>query len=377
MAAFFVDTASVASTIPLSSHTTDSGHTWAYFAGETGVPNVYPSFGKVIACGSTGYKAWRSSVASPTPDVVVDQDWYVDSWTIAQSFGPCARMNAAGNKGYGAIFIATSKKWLIVRIGASMATTTLATSATMGYTATGIYSVSLKVTGSGASISLELSVGGSVVLTATDTGASRITDAGYVGFWMQMVSVDAGAFIDSMSADTPGGGAAASVAVAGLGAVAYAGSGDVSITLAAPVSASVAATGSIAYAGLGAVSATAIDPAKPTVSADCYAVGGIVYAGMGAASADVYWPAAAASVAGMGAVSYAGLGAASVSVTPVLLPVSVDAYGRGGIAYAGTCAISVREGMDAATESLYLSVANANTHLSKASGAQYLSIARI
>lgn len=173
------------------------------------------------------------------------------------------------------------------------------------------------------------------------------------------------------------GPASASLALSGQGAVAYAGAGAISITLAAPVSASVAGMGGIAYAGAGAVSIAVADPAKPTVLADLSAAGGIVYAGMGASSADVYWPSAAASVAGVGAVSYAGMGAVSASVIPALLPVSVDMHGIGGIAYAGTGAISVREGMDAATESLYLSIADYNTHLSKASGARYLSIARI
>ena len=215
MAVFFNDTFTEAATTLLTSHTSDSGHTWANFAGAASpAPSVYTTLGGVVGAGASTASVWRPSIITPTVDVSVSQLWRVDSIAAGIVFGACARLNAAGNAGYAAVYQKSSSAWLIVRIGASLATTTLATSSTVTYSNGNTPSIEFIVTGSGAAVTLELKVGGATLLTTTDTDAARITTAGYTGFWLNSGAAQ-GFFLNSMSSDDLASAAATDVTMTG------------------------------------------------------------------------------------------------------------------------------------------------------------------
>ena len=215
MAQFALDTSTVAATTLITARTTDSGHSWVNFAGiASPAPSSYTSFGGVIANGSGGLNIWRMS-ALPTPaDVSLTQDWVIDGATAFNVFGACARLNAAGNAGYAALYVRASSAWVLVRIGSSMSTTTLATSTTVTYANGATLSVELIVTGSGATVRLELKIGGATLLTATDTDAARITAAGYVGVWFNSNAAQ-GAFLSRIAGDDLAVSAATAVTLTG------------------------------------------------------------------------------------------------------------------------------------------------------------------
>lgn len=215
MSIFFNDTFTEAATTLLTAHTSNSGHAWSGFAGNfSPAPSVFTTFGGVVGAGNAAASVWRSSIIAPTIDVSVSQLWYIDSPASATVWGPAARLNAAGNAGYAAVYSRTASAWVIVRIGASLATTTLATSSTVTYSTTNTPSVEFIVTGSGATVTLVLKVGGSTLITATDTDAARITTAGFTGFWMAC-DVAQGAFLNSMSSDDLASAAATAVTMTG------------------------------------------------------------------------------------------------------------------------------------------------------------------
>lgn len=215
MAVFFNDTFTEAATTLLTAHTSDSGHTWVGWAGNLSpAPSVYTVGGGIVAQGSGGLSVWRTSNIAPGADVSVSQSMRVDSIANTTSFGPCARLNLAGNQGYAAVYVRASTAWLIVRIGASLATTTLATSSTVTYANGDTPTAELIVTGSGTTVTLELKVGGSTLVTGTDTSGSRITAAGYTGFWMHS-GVGTGTWINSTTSDDLASAAATAVTMTG------------------------------------------------------------------------------------------------------------------------------------------------------------------
>lgn len=215
MSVFFNDTFTEASTTLLTAHTSNSGHTWSGFAGGLSpAPSVYTTLGGVVGAGASSASVWRPSIISPTVDVSVSQLWRVDSISAGIVFGAAARLNAAGDAGYAAVYQKSITAWIIVRIGASLATTTLATSSTVTYANGATPSIEFIVTGSGATVTLELKVGGSTLLTTTDTSGSRITTAGYTGFWLHSGAAQ-GFFLNSMSSDDLASSAATAVTMTG------------------------------------------------------------------------------------------------------------------------------------------------------------------
>lgn len=215
MAVFFNDTFTVGATTLLTAHTSDSGHTWSGFAGTLSpAPSVYTASGGAVASGAGAASVWRSSIIAPNVDVSVSQLWKVDNIAPTLVFGAAARLNAAGNAGYAALYAKASSAWVIVRIGATLATTTLATSSTVTYANGATPSIEFIVTGSGATVTLELKVGGSTLVTTTDTTGSRITTAGFTGFWMHC-DVAQGTFLNSMSSDDLAAAGATAVTMTG------------------------------------------------------------------------------------------------------------------------------------------------------------------
>lgn len=183
MTTWFNDTFTEASTTLATSHTSDSGGTWVFWAGGTPAPSVYTILGGVLGNGSTGTQVYRTSVIAPAADCVISGVSNVQANTYLSN-GLCARLDAAGNSGYLAAYIRSTQQWSIYRIGAGLATPALGTqTGTVAYAIGDTPSVSLSVTGSGATVTLELTVNGSVLVSTTDTSGSRITAAGYGGIW--------------------------------------------------------------------------------------------------------------------------------------------------------------------------------------------------
>lgn len=197
----FNDTFTTASTTLCTAHTSDSGGTWLHWAGATPDPSVYASSGGALASGAAGAQVVRASVISTSPDAPVLATAVVDTNVASASFGICSRLNAAGTAGYLAAYGVTSQKWGIYRLGAALATTVLGTQAgTSSYAAASTPAIEFIVTGTGATVTLELKVNGVSILTATDTSASRIVDVGYPGIWFKSFSAAAnGWFFGSFS----------------------------------------------------------------------------------------------------------------------------------------------------------------------------------
>jgi len=215
MTIFHNDTFTVGTQTPVTSHTSDSGHTWVGWAGTLTPPaNVFPTLGGVVGAGATNPSVWRPSIIAPTADVVVTQSWRIDNPTPYSTFGPAARLNTAGTAGYVALYNRASQVWSIDRIDGALARTNLGNSATRTYASGNIRVFELTVTGSGATVTLVLKEDGVTILTATDTSASRITAAGYTGFWIH-ASVAQGCFLNSTTSDDLASAGATAVTMTG------------------------------------------------------------------------------------------------------------------------------------------------------------------
>lgn len=200
MTIFVNDTFTEGSTTLLTSHTSDSGSTWSLWFGATPAPSVYTGFGGAVASGSGSTQAYRSSQISPSADTYLTVSAFIGTATGAAT-GVISRANAAGNQAYLAAYLWGTKKWGIYRVGASGATTLLAEHAgTVTYVASDTPQIKFNVTGSGATVTLELIVDGSTLVSTTDTSGSRITAAGYVGVWFNTSTAAQSMFFSSMTA---------------------------------------------------------------------------------------------------------------------------------------------------------------------------------
>lgn len=200
MTIFVNDTFTEGSTTLLTSHTSDSGSTWSLWFGATPAPSVYTGFGGAVASGSGSTQAYRSSQISPSADTYLTVSAFIGTATGAAT-GVISRANAAGNQAYLAAYLWGTKKWGIYRVGASGATTLLAEHAgTVTYVASDTPQIKFNVTGSGATVTLELIVDGSTLVSTTDTSGSRITAAGYVGVWFNTSTAAQSMFFSTLSA---------------------------------------------------------------------------------------------------------------------------------------------------------------------------------
>jgi len=256
MTTFFNDTFTEAvNNTLLTSHTSDSGGTWAVWGGNATSPGVYTAHGGVICSGSGASQLWKASTIAPAADVKISWTQYVDSIAALSSIGAAARLNAAGNAGYMAVYQQTTSKWELYRLGAALATTLLAASSTYTLTTATYYSCELTVVGSGATVTLALKVNGVTVATADDTSASRVVAAGYPGVWFKTNAVATQHFIGSFSAgDAVDAATAPGAPVIGT---ATAGNGAATVTFTAPSSdGGSAITGYTATSSPGALTGT-------------------------------------------------------------------------------------------------------------------------
>lgn len=167
----------------LTAHTSESGHTWVHWAGDTTSPGIYPALGGgVVGSGAGSTQVFRTSAMAADADG--DLRALCNYQATFSSIGICRRLNNTGDGGYLAAYLPSTSKWYIFRIGAALATTQLAVSAsTYSYVANDTPDITFDVQGTGAAVTLSLTVNGSVVCSGTDTSGSRVTANGYDGLW--------------------------------------------------------------------------------------------------------------------------------------------------------------------------------------------------
>lgn len=182
---------------PLTSHTSDSGHNWLFWAGNATSPGVYTTAGGVVASGATAPQIFYVNVAAPTADVIVPFTLRYAANTVA-SVGACARLGAAGTTGYMGVFQNATKKWTLYRLSGVTATL-LAESAVQTMTVNNDYACELSVSGSGATVTLDFTVAGVSMVTYADTNAARVTTAGFIGVWFNTAAAAAGQYIGALS----------------------------------------------------------------------------------------------------------------------------------------------------------------------------------
>lgn len=208
MSNYLVTTFSAGSTTALTSFTNDDSSTWAGWgsANSGGAPNVFSSLGGICAPGNQGLKCYRSSTISGTQDTTITGAWYFGTFTNFSFVGICVALNSGETKGYLVGYSLTNTRWEIYAItSGALATTLLANSSSVSYSANDTPGFEIIKSGTGASTQIELKISGSTVCTATDSSQlGNATAAGYAGVFFNTVGAsnpDSGLFIGSITAD--------------------------------------------------------------------------------------------------------------------------------------------------------------------------------
>jgi hypothetical protein len=205
---WFHDTFTEASTTALTSHTSDSGHTWVHWAGSTTVPNVYSTLGGVVGAGATSVQVYRTSVIATSADVDVVAQTRYETATTMISMGVCARLDSGGTAGYLAAYVPASSAWGVFRLSGTTATQVGSFSSSVSYVFGDTPDIVFSVTGTGATVSLDLTVDGSLMVSTTDTSGSRVTAAGYGGVWFNIGTPAACMFLGEITFSDSAGGTA-------------------------------------------------------------------------------------------------------------------------------------------------------------------------
>lgn len=205
MAQFFNDLFSTSATTPVTSHTSDSGHTWSvWYNSGTNIPQVYTASGGILGC-AVSKVVVRASVIAPTPDMVVAGSFRIDALSGFLNVGVCARLNAGGTAGYMACYDNGADKWQIYRLAAGGAVTLLASSAVLALVAKTDPAYEFSVTGT-TDVALTLKIDGTTVVSFTDPApGGDYVAAGYPGAWLNSGDTAAtGIWISSLSASDAG-----------------------------------------------------------------------------------------------------------------------------------------------------------------------------
>lgn len=184
----------------ITSHTSDSGGTWAVaYQGAAATPQIFSTLGGVVGPKNTT-NILKASPTPPSADYSVSGTFYYDSLNFG-SMGVAARLTPTGNAGYIAVYVASSKTWGIYRLGASGTTTLIQQSSVINYTSGNTPSIVFTVSGTGSTVTLDLVVNGNnIIPNATDTSGSRVVAAGQAGMWLSSNLSDQGMFISSLTA---------------------------------------------------------------------------------------------------------------------------------------------------------------------------------
>lgn len=218
MTQFFNDTFTTGSTVDLTAHTSESLHSWVQAKG-TISPKVFTAAGGIVANGggSTEAQVMRPSVIAPTADVSVLSTLHYDSVNFTY-VGVVARMASDASSGYLAAYSTAAGKWGLWRMAAGVDATTqtaiAVSTTTSSYVSGNEPVIQLDVTGSGATVTVKLTVDGVVLINFPDTDAARVTAAGYPGlYFLVPLASGNGMWISSLSADTIAAAVAAVVAM--------------------------------------------------------------------------------------------------------------------------------------------------------------------
>lgn len=180
MAQFFKDTFTDTDQTLLTAHTPDNGAAYAAVIG-----SVAPIIQSTIAGGSLGpngttYVMWRSTTAATSTEQSITANVYFNTGTFS-SAGICGRVASDGSRGYALLYLKASGTWSLQRlVGGSF---TEIASYAMAVTTGSSYAIELRITGTGATVTVEAYVNSTNVATYADTNANRATAAGYPALW--------------------------------------------------------------------------------------------------------------------------------------------------------------------------------------------------
>lgn len=183
----------------LTSRTGETGATWSMGTGFSGNVPVLSDANRLRAGGSGGGVAFASGVATADGEQTAAT---VQTITTAAGFGIFARghINLAGvARGYMAYYSSSAGVWKILRLDNASTFTQIGSNATQALSVAS-HSISLTVTGTGASVAVVLVVDGTTVLNVADTAAGRITTFGRAGVYFDTTASNtAGTHIDSLT----------------------------------------------------------------------------------------------------------------------------------------------------------------------------------
>jgi len=185
----------------INAHTGETGATWAAGIGFTD-PNVPRIFSNRLRGGTTAGSNifFASGVATADGEYA---EAVVQTITTAASFGIFARgfANSGGNaRGYMAFYSSSAGVWKILRLDNTSTFTQIGSDATQALSVAS-HTIRVTVTGTGASVAIELKIDGSTVISTTDSTAGRITSFGSPGIYFDSTASDtAGTHIDSITA---------------------------------------------------------------------------------------------------------------------------------------------------------------------------------
>lgn len=189
----------------LKAHTGELGATWTEGIGfpTTNQPQI-DAYGRIRhKSGPASGVFFASGVATSDGEYVEAVVW---THTTAIGFGILARghVNLAGSaRGYMGYYSSTVGVWKILRLDNSATFTQVGGTGTKALSAAAGHTVRVTVTGTGASVSIELIVDGTTVLTVSDTSGSRITTFGSPGVYFEgAIGAFAGTQIDTLIADS-------------------------------------------------------------------------------------------------------------------------------------------------------------------------------
>lgn len=198
MALVVNDTFTGTSGTAITSHSGETGATWALGTGFSSAP-VLSDANRLRGGTSGGQVAFASGVAAEDGEYT---EVVVQTITTAAAFGIFARGHvtlSSVTRGYMAYYSSAAGVWKILRLDNASKFTQVGSYATHALSVAS-HTIRLTVSGTGATVTVVLKIDGTDVLTGTDTSDSRITTFGSPGIYFDTTaSNSAGTHIDSLT----------------------------------------------------------------------------------------------------------------------------------------------------------------------------------
>lgn len=176
------------------------GAAWALGVGFSIAPLFDSTGGRVRGGASGGNVVFASGVATADGEYAeITADWV----TVAGSLGVLARAGNVGGVPRGYMAYLTATQVSILRLDNSSTFTTIQAAISHVPTA-GAHTYRVTVTGTGASVAIDVKADGVTIISGTDTGASRITAPNSVGLYFDTTNSDsAGAHVTEVFLEDP------------------------------------------------------------------------------------------------------------------------------------------------------------------------------